>query len=358
MGRRSNQSVLKSLLTQIEDEESGFKYENKEKKNIDWSKYDIAQINEINDMLEFIRDSIDQAVRELNIETRYEKEKEKPGQPMVFPGDLAKAVLMQQYFQVANRLAQGLVVLFEEKLRLTDTFSYKTVERAYGNRFVQEILRYLFIRMQKPVKDKEHNFSTDGTGAPTSMKYNYETEKHRKKQDDERKLDMFEQLILTVGCRYQLIADFIMTENPHANESPFLKEAVKRVSLLYDSIDVWSADAGFISRGNANAIGVTGAVPRIYPKKSDTFKAKGFSAWKQMHYALIKDPQQWLRDYHQRSLSETVNSTYLRMFPKPLARIIRGRKYYEAFTRACVYNLKRLLYLQYLEDLTVDWDIT
>lgn len=356
MGRRTNQSVLKSLLTCIEDDESDFTYKKKEKKGTDWTKYDTAQINEINDMLEYIRDSVDQAVWKLNIEERYEQEKKKPGQPMVFPGDLAKAVLMQQYFRVANRVSEGLVLLFMEKMGITESFSYKTIERAYDNLFVQEILHHLFVATQQPVKDKEKNFSTDGTGASTSMKYNYEHEKHGKKKGEKRKLDTFEQLILTVGCRYQLITDFIMTDNPHANESPYLSEAVQRVSSVYDSIHIWSGDAGYISRSNTTAIADAGGIPRIYPKKDDTFKAKGSPAWKEMHYALIHDPQRWLREYHQRSISETVNSTYLRMFPKPLSRIIRCRRFYEGFTRTCVYNLKRLLYLRYLEDIKADWD--
>lgn len=358
MGRRSNQSVLRSLLTCIEAEESDFTYEKKEKNDTDWTKYDTAQINEINDMLEYIRDSVDQAVWNLHIEERYEREKRKPGQPMVFPGDLAKAVLLQQYFRVSNRVSEGLMRLFMEKMGIKEFFSYKTIERAYGNIFVQEILHHLFIATQQPVKEKEKNFSTDGTGAATSMKYNYEHEKHGKKKGEERKLDTFEQLILTVGCKYQLIADVIMTDNPHANESPYLEEAVSRVSSLYDSIDIWSADAGYISRINVTAIEDAGGIPRIYPKKDDTFKAKGSPAWKKMHYALINDPQRWLREYHQRSISETVNSTYLRMFPKPLSRIIRRRRFYEGFARICVYNLKRLLYLRYLEDIKVDWDIT
>jgi len=214
MGRRSNQSALNSLLTQVGSGDNGFKYECKEQKTIDWSKYDTAQINEINDMLESIRDSIDQAVRELNIEARYKEKKEKPGRSTVFPGDL---------------------------LRITDTFSYKSIERAYANQFVQDILHHLFITTQRPIIGKEHCFSTDGTGAPTSMKYNYETEKHRRKQGEERKLDTFEQLILTVGTEYKLITDLIMTSNPYANESPFLKEAVQRVSSLYEDIDVWTA---------------------------------------------------------------------------------------------------------------------
>ena len=99
---------------------------------------------------------------------------------------------------------------------------------------------------------------------------------------------MFEQAIITVGSRYHIIADFIITENPHAGESPYLRQAIENVSEIYHEIDLWSADAGYISRDNTSAIGSVGAIPRIYPKKSDTFRAGGSPEWKKMHYDLIK----------------------------------------------------------------------
>lgn len=353
MPKPNNRSVLRKLLKAIDA--GDFKYESKEKEKIDWSMYDQAQINEINDMLEYIRDVVDKVVLELRVEERYAEDRKRPGQPPVFPGDLAKAVLLQQYFQASNRVTQGLIPLFKEKMRM-NTFSYKSVERAYDNHYVQEILQYIFTLTQEPVKEEETSFSTDGTGIPTSMKYNYEEEKNGKK-DGERKLDKFEQAILTVGTTYQLIADFIVTENPHANESPYLREAVKRVSEVYE-VDTWCADAAYLSRENATAISSVGGTPRIYPRKNDSFKAKGSPTWKEMHYDFIENPQEWLRSYHQRSKSETVNSTYIRMFPKPLLRKINDRRLFEAFTRACNYNLKRLLYLRYLKGIEIHCNTT
>ncbi len=113
MGRKSNQSILKKLLGSIDS--GDFKYESCEKKVINWSSYDQAQINEINDMLVYIRGIVDRAVLELHIDEWYEGELEKPGQPMIFPGDLVKAILLQQYFQVSNRVSQGLAMLLDRK---------------------------------------------------------------------------------------------------------------------------------------------------------------------------------------------------------------------------------------------------
>ena len=355
MPHNSNQSTLKKLLGAIDA--GDFKYESKEKEPINWTAYDQAQINEINDMLEYIRDVVDRAVRELHIRERYAKDREKPGQPAIFPGDLAKSILMQQYFQASNRVTQGIVNLFHEKMGISSSFSYKSIERAYDNKYVQEILKKIFEITQEPVAEKERSFSTDGTGFPTSIKYNYEQEKHGKK-GDERNLDMFEQAILTVGSTFQIIADFIITDNPHANESPYLKQAVNSVSETYQNIDLWTADAAFTSRENTSTIGSVGATPRIYPKVTDTFQAKGSPEWKEMHYDFVAKTQEWLRDYHKRSISETVNSTYLRMYPKPLGRRIRLRRLNEASTRVCGYNIKRLVYLKYLKGIEIRHNIT
>ena len=350
MPQKSNQSTIRKLLGDIES--GDFKYEPRQKKKINWSVYDQAQINEANDMLESIRDLVDKAVRELRIKERYEQDRKKPGQPPIFPGHLAKSVLLQQYFQASNRVAQGLVFLFREKLGISDSFSYKCIERAYENSYVKEILHKMFNITQEPIADLETEFSTDGTGIPTSLKYNYEQEKYEKKEN-ERNLDSFEKAIITIGSTYQMIADFVITDNPHAGESPYLEQAVDRVAEMYQQIDLWSGDAAYNSRDNASAIGAVGATPRLYPKKNDTFAAKGSPEWKKAHYEFIENTQEWLRDYHLRSLSETANSTYLRLYPKALARRIRSRRKCEAFTRACGYNIKRLVYLRYLEGIEV-----
>ncbi|MBU4341197.1 MAG: hypothetical protein KJ928_01205, partial [Candidatus Altiarchaeota archaeon] len=70
------------------------------------------------------------------------------------------------------------------------------------------------------------------------------------------------------------------------------------------------------------------------------------------------EPQEWLRDYHTRSISESVFSAFKRDFPIPLRRRIKQRRKQEVFARVCDYNLKRLCYLKHLEEiLTVEvWD--
>ena len=125
MAQGSKQSILRELLCRIDS--GDFKYERREKKPINWHLYDQAQISEINEMLITFANIVDEAVRELNLEERYENELKKPGNPPIFPGDLAKSILVQQYFHSPNRVSLGLVELFKEKLGVkTSIGSYDT----------------------------------------------------------------------------------------------------------------------------------------------------------------------------------------------------------------------------------------
>jgi transposase len=342
----SKQRKLDELIKELKDKE--FKYIPREEREIDWSKYDEAQLNEINDMLLMIRDTVDEAALRLSIK---DAKFEGPGRPPYPPEDLAKAILMQQYFCVANRTAAGLVLLFKEKMGIKQAFSYKTIERAYDDPFVILILNEIFRMTQEPVKELERNFSADGTGLPTSMKQNWERDK-----DDEERQTGYRKMVAMVGTTYGLISAVEFPENPMAHDSPFLSPLLQETVGNYSSIDLVCLDEAFLSRENCNLIEAAGAVPRISPKHGTTLKRRGSWAWTEMLLDFIEDPQEWLREYHLRSISETVFSAFKRTFPIPLRKRLVLRRKMEAFGRVCDYNLKRLCYLRYLKGLDVSWN--
>ncbi|MDP2845171.1 MAG: hypothetical protein Q8N79_03730 [Candidatus Methanoperedens sp.] len=340
-GERPQQKKFNRLMEKLNNDE--FKYTPKEEKEVDWAKYDKAQINEINNMLLLIRDIVDESCRRLKIEEV--PRKKDIGRPPKPPRDLAKAVLMQQYFGVSNRVTEGLVNLFREKMEIRSRFSYKAIERAYEIPEVTLILQEVFKIVQEPIRDKEHNFSIDGSGLPTSTKQNWEQDK--KKSDTKG----YEKMIAMVGTTYKMISSVTFTENPEANESPYLVPLVLETAEKYDEVDLVTGDAAYVSRDNCNIIASIGAIPRIYPKRGITLRQKGSKAWTDMLLSFINDPQKWLEEYHSRSISETANSTYKRDFPVPLRRKINVRRKQEAFARVCDYNLKRRCYLRYLESI-------
>jgi len=59
------QQKLDELIKELKDKD--FKYIPREEREIDWSSYDEAQLNEINDMLLMIRNTVDEAATRLGI---------------------------------------------------------------------------------------------------------------------------------------------------------------------------------------------------------------------------------------------------------------------------------------------------
>ncbi len=338
-GRRSQQK-LDQLIKQLKEDR--FNYTPKEDEEIDWGKYDKAQINEINDMLLIIKEAVDTAYPRLDIEARMSNG---PGRPSNDPSDLAKALLMQQYFGVSNRVASGLVLLFKEKMRFKDTFSYKTIERAYENPLVTLILKEVFRMTQEPVKDREKVFAPDGTGLPRSMKLNWENDKGK-----EYSYHGYEKMITMIGCRHKLFSAVEIADHPHDHESPYFRSLLYQTIQAYDQVGEVPADSAYLSRDNCTLITGVGAIPLIYPKEGITLNSKGSSGWTDMVLDFIKDPQKWLREYHNRSIAEAGFSAFKRGFPKPLRKRIKERRKQEAFTRVCNYNLKRLCYLKHLKE--------
>ena len=91
-------------------------------------------MNEIADVLETIRDVVNIAA------SRIPEKKKGPGRPPVPSQDILKVMLMQAYFGMPNRIAEGFLRLFGEKLGISSEFSYKTIERGYDPERTEKIL--------------------------------------------------------------------------------------------------------------------------------------------------------------------------------------------------------------------------
>jgi transposase len=313
---------------------------------IDWSSYDEAQVNEINDMLNLIREVVKKATLNLGLEKSAENAG--PGRPKNSPSDEAKVILMQQYFCAANRPAAGYAQLFKEKLYLQKTFSYKTIERAYKDPEVALILEEVFRLTHMPLKEKEHVFGPDGTGLSTSMKQNYESDRQNGKPHKG-----YEKMMVMTGCTYKLFSAFQFAQNPFGNESPYFEPLLEETARHYDRVERVPADSAYVSRRNCDLVKGFGAVPRLYPKENVNMRRFGSAAWGDMLMDLVVDPQKWLGEYHVRSNVEAAFLAFKRNCPVPLRKKIHLRKKHEAFTRVCNYNLKRLCYLNYLTGITI-----
>jgi len=341
MPERKEQKKLRFLLKGYD--EGWLKYEPKEKKEIDFNKYTIAQVNEINNVLLLIRHIVDDAYCSI-------PETEGMGRPSKSSCDKAKAVLMQQFFQCSNRVAEGFVKLFREKLGIKERLTYKDIERAYENPEVALIIHAAHQISNDPVKSREKDFCIDGTGIPESSKRNYASDKEKGKE-----MKGYEKLIAIFGNNYKMIGSCDIADAKD-NESPYLQPLLDELMEIYEELNLFQGDSAYLSRDNCDLIKSYGGTPRIYPKSNTVLNQRGSKAWTQMLLAFIADPQQWLEEYHPRSISESGNSVIKRRFPRNLLKRDYTRRKCEAFSRACVYNLRQLNYIHYLcPEIRVFW---
>ena len=87
---------------------------------------------------------------------------------------MLKVQLMETYFGVSDRVAEGFFNLFREKLGISVDFCYKTIERGYDPQRSEELIDEVLRITNEIGNANEKHFSVDGTGDPCTMKVNYE----------------------------------------------------------------------------------------------------------------------------------------------------------------------------------------
>lgn len=322
-----------------------YKYTSREDKPIDWFSYDIAQINEMNDYITLTREIIDEIHREIG-----DIDQGRVGKPPKSCFDRAKAIMVQQYFECSNRVAAGLMKLFKEKLGLKDDLGYKDIETSYENHYVVLILKLLFEKTNEPIQGKETDFTGDGTGSTTSIKQNYENDK-----GDDKKMKLYDKMIFMMGTQHKLLSAVDIADGTD-NEKTHIIHLLDEIRLLHPDIQTVSYDGAAYTFEIMNYITNTlKAKPRILPPVDAVLKAYGCMAKKKMLLEFLHTTQQWLREYHMRSLSETRNSTDKRVFPRPLLKRLVNRRHVEGYAEACRYNVRQLVYIHYLNRIPVKW---
>ena len=351
--RRDNEEKLREVVTSVRD--GSFPYEEKEEKTIDFAKYNKAQINEIADVLELIRNVVDTASERLQKPTA----KKGPGQPPVPTGDVVKVLLMQYYFGVSNRVAEGFLRLFKEKLGITSDFSYKTIERGYDPERSKELLDEVFKITNEIGNPFETKVGIDGTGDPVNMKVNYESkradQRKEKGEDIEKKSDAFpntkhdfQYSVLSIGLTTKIFCGYSTTDDHSIGELSHFKNVIEQTFDNCPNFNTLSADGLYANRMVCAVLEEHDITPFLLPQSNVTFRPKGVQLWKQMLIDLITDPQKWLRDYHDRSISETGNSMLKRREPTKIRKKISERRAIEEVLKFNVHNIRQVGYLRYL----------
>jgi len=291
--------------------EKGF-YKSQEKRVIEWKYYTLSQINEVK-LLDKIKSLVD----------TFDARKAKSfGRPSTNPKDLAKAILVAELLGLPERQAQGWVNLLASKVGINSFLDDRTIGRAYNRLEVLEILKYIF----EKTKTSDGKLMGDGTGLETTRKQNYETEKKKT-----------ENYLVSIVDSREIVQAFDLNNKECPTMHSLIQE-VKGNSLCLD--------AGFVDRELTRKIYELGMKPFIFPKKN--INLNGSIYWKSMFLDLFYKTQEWLKEYHQRSHTESFHSSFKRK-NKPLMKFNSFSKLVQLTARIIIHNLRKQNYYSRLE---------
>jgi len=375
MSSKQRGDELRKIIKNIR--EGTFKYESKEPVTTNWTQYDKAQIHEMANYLDNIRDLVEEANRRIKVRTP--PGKRGVGRPPTDPADVAKALLLQTYADASNRAAEGLLLLFREKLGIGHHFSYKTIERGYDRDSVNKILDEIVVITNESVEGKEETFSFDGTGFSASNKENYADKRQKQNSNKDRKKTKsasptekesaddsfpksnstakmgFSYAVMGVGVQYKLISGISISPDHSIGETTMFPEAFGQTLNCHPDLDGVLGDGIYGCRWITDLVSANHATPHFLPRSNVTFKSKGALGWYDMLYSLWEDPQGWLEEYHMRSISETVNSMVKCRFGAPLRKRLDSRKETETRLKLVGHNIRRVGYLEVMGDVVPHW---
>ena len=250
-------------------------YKPEEIRPIDWPKYNLAQIIEAKETLDFIRNRVDEA-ETLSL-------KGKAGKPLTDSKSLVKAILLSETLGLTERNAQGWIEILGPFLGIYEHLDDRTIGDAYDKVEVIHLLKQIFDK----TKNSDGSLCGDGTGLETSRKQNYESYKKTGNY------------ITSIVDSREVVQAFDIYEKE-------CKAMHKLIENVYGNS--LRLDAGFNDRELVRKIAERGMIPYVFPKKNNNLN--GSVAWKLMYMDLLLDVMSWLTEYHQRSHSESFHSSF------------------------------------------------
>lgn len=285
--------------------------------------YDKRLRSETRTVFWMINEDVDKASELITI-------KQATGRPLKDRAMLTKLHLIQRLFNLTNRQMESFtdILIFAQH----ETFSYKTIERAYDDPVVRMIIHNLFVLTCGEPRDVDS--SADGTGISLTITKHYRTDRindlKNKEETSKQKEYLYTVAIIDLDTNL-----YLGYATGFKSEKQLFLEAKK---MLFDngfSINSIRMDKYYSNQSMMQEFNTKTKVYLI-PKKNATIK--GSFEWKHLLKKFVSKPLEYLSEYYKREKSESANSK-----DKKRCSLIRQRKPERimgaAFTNAVIHNL-------------------
>lgn len=272
----------------------------------DWSAYHQSQVSEKPYFLAILNSVVDS----LSIKTYGGGN----GRPPMALSDMIKSCIIKVYEGRSSRRSISDIDIAFLLRYVSRKPHFNTLLKYMNSPYLTKFLENLVALTSAPLAPFEKDFAADSSGISSSFKDNWvqvrlDFQNHHK----------FMKLHTICGVRTNVIAGVKVTEGKAA-DSPQFKELLHQAFKNFKIREV-SADAGYLSRENVQAVEDIGAKPFIMPRKGVTARAHGSLAWHRMIRMFDNKETLFLKKYHKRSNVEATFS----MIKKKVSFFVRSK---------------------------------
>lgn len=287
-------------------------YQSEEPREISWPEYNLSQIKEAQEVLDFIKGAVDAC---------FYIRKRKIGRPLTNPKSLAKAILINEALGFVERTSQGWIDILGSYVGIYEKLDDRVIGEAYDRIEVTRILREVFHNS----KNSDGKLCGDGTGLEKSRKENYEAAKK------------YASYMISIVDSREVVQAFELGKRGECKVMKSLIEEVDGESIRLD--------AGFNDRELVRRIAELEVIPYVFPKSNN--KLNGDLSWKKMYLELYYDVMTWLTEYHQRSHAESFHSSFKRK-NRLLMKLRSLAQLNQVMARIILHNRRRISYFDKL----------
>ncbi len=149
------------------------------------------------------------------------------------------------------------------------------------------------------------------------------------------------------GVHTKIISGLYTTDDHSVGELSMFPDIMAQTVKMCPQIEIMLGDALYSNRKICSITEEYGITPYFLPKTNATFRAKGVQSWKTMLYDFVDNPQEWLQEYHMRSISKSVNSMMKRKMSVKVRKKLPLRKKTEEILKINMHNLRQYSYLKH-----------
>jgi len=314
-------------------------FEDFDKKEFDWSKYNNSQTSEKIIFLKLLNE-----LCSLIGELPHSK-----GRKPVELSDMLFCCCLKTYLGFSSRRSISDLKMVEKLNYISKAPAFNTILKYFDDRTLTPILKQMIEISAFPLKQIETDFAVDATGFSTGRFDRWTTARVY----ENSRIRYWKKAHVTYGILTGIATSVEITTGT-THDSKVFSDVITRTANNFKMREV-SADLGYSSRNNLQLVSDLGAIPYIPFKKNTKGTSHGFLIWKRMFEYFRDYKEEFLKHYYKREMAESGFSMIKRRFGNSVRSRKETAQTNEILCKVLCHNICTLIKETYMNNVPIDF---